>query len=229
MSIEIWISFIFALLILCFSPGATILLIIGQSLNHGKKSVVPLVTGVLYGDLIAMILSFAGLGVLLATSAMLFNICKWVAAAYLFYLGIKAWRTKSNAEKFKTMSVKKGKMFRDALLVTALNPKGIIFFIAFFPLFIDAEKAVIPQMTTMAVSFLLVLAASATFYSTFSGYLGNKVKSPRFQSTFQQSNRDNVNECWCSYSISSKIRANKENSPGRQKEPFVPHSAFCRR
>jgi len=208
MSIEIWISFIFALLILCFSPGPTILLIIGQSLNHGKKSVVPLVTGVLYGDLIAMILSFA---------------------AYLFYLGIKAWRTKSNAEKFKTMSVKKGKMFRDALLVTALNPKGIIFFIAFFPLFIDAKKAVIPQMTTMAVSFLLVSAASATFYSTFSGYLGNKVKSPRFQSTFQQSNRDNVNECWCSYSISSKIRANKENSPGRQKEPFVPHSAFCRR
>lgn len=80
--------------------------VIGQSLNHGKKSVLPLVTGVLSGDLIAMSLSFAGLGVLLATSAMLFNIFKWVAAAYLFYLGIKAWRTKPNAEK--------GKMFIDA-------------------------------------------------------------------------------------------------------------------
>ena len=55
-------------------------------------------------------------------TTILFNIFKWVAAAYLFYLGIKAWRTKSNAEKFKTTSYKKGKMFKDALLVTALNP-----------------------------------------------------------------------------------------------------------
>ncbi len=188
MSIEIWISFIFASLILCFSPGPTVLLVIGQSLNHGKKSVVPLVTGVLSGDLVAMSLSFAGLGVLLATSAILFNIFKWIAAAYLFYLGIKAWRTKSNAEKFKTMSIKKGKMFKDAMLVTALNPKGIIFYSAFFPLFIDTKKPVIPQLTIITVSFLLVAVASTTFYSTFSGYLGSKVKSPRFQSTFNKAN-----------------------------------------
>jgi homoserine/homoserine lactone efflux protein len=188
LSIEIWISFIFASLILCFSPGPTVFLVMGQSLNHGKKSIIPLVTGVLSGDLVAMSLSFAGLGVLLATSAMLFNIFKWVAAAYLFYLGIKAWRTKSNAEKFKTMPIKKGKMFKDALLVTALNPKGIIFFSAFFPLFIDAKKAVIPQMTIIAVSFLLVAVASTTFYSTLSGYLGSKVKSPRFQNTFNKAN-----------------------------------------
>jgi threonine/homoserine/homoserine lactone efflux protein len=158
----------------------------GQSMNHGRKSVVPLMTGVLFGDLVAMSLSFAGLGVLLASSATLFNIFKWVAAAYLFYLGIRAWRTKSNAKNINNMSIKKGKMFKDALLVTALNPKGIIFFSAFFPLFIDAKKAVIPQMTIMAVSFLLVAVASTTFYSTFSGYLGSKVKSPRFQSAFNK-------------------------------------------
>ncbi len=104
------------------------------------------------------------------------------------YLGIKAWRTKSNVEKFKTMPIKKGKMFKSALLVTALNPKGIIFFSTFFPLFIDAKKAVIPQMIIIAVSFLLVAVTSTTFYSAFSGYLGNRVNSPRFQSTFNKTN-----------------------------------------
>jgi homoserine/homoserine lactone efflux protein len=158
----------------------------GQSMNHGKKSVMPLVISVLAGDLVAMSLSFAGLGVLLATSALLFNLFKWVAAAYLFYLGIRAWRTKSNAEKFKTMPIKRGKMFKDALLVTALNPKGIISYSAFFPLFMDTKKAVMPQMTIMAVSFLLVAVASTTFYSMFSGYLSSKVKSPRVQRTFNK-------------------------------------------
>ena len=186
LSIEIWLSFIFASLILCFSPGPTVFLVMGQSLNHGKKSVVPLVPGVLSGDVFAMSLSFAGLGVLLSTSAILFNIFKWVAAAYLFYLGIKTWRIKSNTERFKTISIKKGKMFKDALLVTALNPKGIIFFSAFFPLFMDAKKAVIPQMAIMTLTFLLVSVASTTFYTTFSGYLGSKVNSSRLQSAFNK-------------------------------------------
>jgi homoserine/homoserine lactone efflux protein len=188
LSIEIWVSFIFASLILCFSSGPTIFLVIVQSLNHGKKSVVPLVTGVLSGDLVAMSLSFAGLGFLLSTSVMLFNIFKLIAATYLFYLGIKAWRTKSNEVKVKNISINKGKVFKEAMLVTAFNPKGIIFYSAFFPLFIDAKKEIIPQLTIIAISFLLVAVASTYFYSAFSGYLGSKVKSAMFQSTFNKAN-----------------------------------------
>ena len=81
-------------MVLCFTPGPTVFLVMGQSLNHGKKSVLPLMSGVLTGDLISMSLSLAGLGALLSTSATLFNTFKWLGAAYLFYIGIKAWRTK---------------------------------------------------------------------------------------------------------------------------------------
>ena len=186
MNIEIWISFMLASLILVISPGPTVFLVMGQSLNHGKKSVIPLVTGVLMGDVIAMAVSFAGLGALLATSATLFGIFKWIAAAYLFYLGIKAWSTKPNNESSDKVLLNKGKMFKEALLVTALNPKGIIFFIAFFPLFMDVQKPALAQMLIMAGSFLLVSAFSASFYSIFSGYLRNKVKSLKFQSIFNK-------------------------------------------
>jgi threonine/homoserine/homoserine lactone efflux protein len=83
MSIEVWISFVLASMMLCFTPGPTVFLVMGQSLHHGKKSVIPLVTGVLSGDIIAMSISFAGLGALLATSSVLFSAFKWIAAGYL--------------------------------------------------------------------------------------------------------------------------------------------------
>ena len=98
MNIEVWLSFIFASLMLCFTPGPTVFLIMGQSLNHGRKSVIPLVAGVLCGDIIAMCISFAGLGALLMTSASLFNAFKWIAAVYLIYIGIKACYSKTDIE-----------------------------------------------------------------------------------------------------------------------------------
>lgn len=186
MSIEIWVSFVIASMILCFTPGPTVFLVMGQSLNHGRKSVIPLVTGVLSGDIIAMGISFAGLGALLASSAVLFSIFKWLAAAYLIYLGIKAWRTKVSLGDLTTTHSKNGKIFKEALVVTALNPKGIIFFIAFFPLFMDANKAVFPQMLVMALSFLIVSTLSASFYSIFSGFLRNKIKTVKTQEIFNR-------------------------------------------
>ena len=186
MNIEIWISFVLASMMLCFSPGPTVFLVMGQSLNHGKKSVMPLVTGVLAGDLISMSISFAGLGAILATSSALFSLFKWVAAGYLIYLGIKAWRTKGHVEEIDTVQKQKGKIFTEALIVTALNPKGIIFFIAFFPLFINTNNAALPQMLIMGCSFLVVSVLSASFYSIFSGYLRSKVKSVKFQHAFNK-------------------------------------------
>lgn len=186
MTIEVWISFVFASTILCFTPGPTVFLVMGQSLNHGKKSVLPLVTGVLSGDVIAMGVSFAGLGVLLATSAVLFSLFKWIAAGYLIYIGLKAWRSKVAVENINIAHNTNGKIFKQAMFVTALNPKGIIFFIAFFPLFIDANKAVLPQMIIMALSFLFVSVLSASFYSLFAGYLRSKVKSVKSQKVFNK-------------------------------------------
>ncbi|HEY9030308.1 MAG TPA: LysE family translocator [Kangiella sp.] len=187
MSIEIWISFIAAAMVLCFTPGPTVFLVIGQALSHGKKSAIPLVTGVLTGDLIAMSLSLAGVGALLSASAALFNAVKWLGAAYLIYLGIKSWKARatiSSQVDIKPMAIRS--VYRDSLIVTALNPKGIIFFMAFFPLFIAPDKAVLPQMIILAFSFLLVSGASALFYALSSGYLRHKVHSAHFQNGFNK-------------------------------------------
>ena len=186
MNIEVWISFFLASIVLCFTPGPTVFIVMDQFLCHGKKSVIPFITGVLCGDVIAMSISFAGLGVLLSTSATLFNIFKWLAAAYLIFLGIKAWNSRPIEEKTLVVSNENKKIFKDALVVTALNPKGVIFFIAFFPLFLDANNSVLVQMLVVALTFLLVSALSASFYSFFSGYIRSKVKTKKFQKTFSK-------------------------------------------
>ncbi|MDP2562945.1 LysE family translocator [Psychrobium sp. 1_MG-2023] len=186
MSIEVWISFIAASMILCFSPGPTVFLVMGQALEYGKKSVTPLVAGTLSGDVIAMSFSFVGMGALLATSATLFTILKWAGALYLIYLGIKAFRTKVSVAEVAPKQMQKGSVYFNALVVTALNPKGIIFFMAFFPLFINANAPFLPQMLIMAVTFLAVSTASVSFYATFSGILRSKVSSVKFQNGFNK-------------------------------------------
>lgn len=187
MSIEVWISFIAAALILCFSPGPTAFLVMGQALAHGKKSVLPLVAGTLSGDVVAMSFSFIGMGAVLATSATLFLILKWVGALYLIFLGIKAFRTKVEIHlEPKKNDIQNGAVYLNALFVTALNPKGIMFFLAFFPLFIKNDEPILPQMVVLAVSFLVASAVSVSFYALCSGFLRSKVSSVSFQNMFNK-------------------------------------------
>lgn len=187
MSIEIWLSFTLAAVMLCFSPGPSLLLVMGQSLTYGKRSVLPLILGVLSGDIIAMSLSILGLGTVLALSATLFTVLKYLGAAYLCFLGIKAWQAKATkAEDVDKTQIASGAIFRQALLVTALNPKGIIFFIAFLPLFIDTAQPYLPQVLILAISFLLVSGLSVSFYSLFAGQLRQKVRSAKLQTAFNK-------------------------------------------
>ncbi|RYV01678.1 lysine transporter LysE [Shewanella sp. OPT22] len=189
MSLEVWFSFVVASMVLCFTPGPTVFLVMGQALNHGKKSVIPLVSGVLCGDLIAISLSLLGVGALLSVSANLFHFIKWLGAGYLIYLGIRAWRTKTiegNEQDTQSDLMNSKMIFRDSLIVTALNPKGIVFFMAFLPLFINSNVNVLPQMIVLSLSFLFVSAASASFYAIFSGTIRNKVRSQKFQNWFNK-------------------------------------------
>ena len=82
--------------------------------------------------------------------------------------------------------MKRNSVYLHALMVTALNPKGIIFFMAFFPLFINASDPALPQMLVLAVSFLAVSTVSVSFYALSSGFLRSKVGSVKFQNGFNK-------------------------------------------
>ncbi|MEM9807737.1 MAG: LysE family translocator, partial [Cyanobacteria bacterium P01_D01_bin.56] len=89
MSIEIWLAFIAASVVLLIIPGPTILTVISYSLSHGRRANIPLIAAVALADSTAMTMSLLGLGTILATSAFWFGVIKWIGGLYLIYLGIK--------------------------------------------------------------------------------------------------------------------------------------------
>ena len=89
MPIETWLAFVAASAVLLVIPGPTILLVVSYALGQGRRVALPVAAGVALGDFTAMTLSMLGLGALLATSATLFTVLKWIGAGYLIWLGIK--------------------------------------------------------------------------------------------------------------------------------------------
>src|ERR671910_1486487 len=92
MSFEAWAAFAAASAILLIIPGPTILLVVSYALGQGWRTALPMSIGVALGDFTAMTLSMLGIGALLAASATVFTILKWIGATYLIYLGVKLFR-----------------------------------------------------------------------------------------------------------------------------------------
>ena len=132
---EHFAAFVLASVILLVIPGPTIIMVITQALAHGRKVAFASVAGVGLGDLLATSLSITGAGALLAASASLFQALKLIGAVYLVWIGYKMWRTPVRIPDMSeaTMAETSGEtatIFRDSFLITALNPKGILFFVA---------------------------------------------------------------------------------------------------
>ena len=170
MSLELYIGFLLASSLILIIPGPTIILVVSQAITHGKRSILPLSAGVVAGDFTAMTLSLLGLGSLLSVSAELFNMLKWIGALYLIYLGIKLWTSKPEGVEICTeLAGSTGRsLFRSSFIVTALNPKSITFFIAFFPQFVSSSGA-IGQLFLLGSTFLTLAAFNALMYGLFAG------------------------------------------------------------
>ncbi|HLF76258.1 MAG TPA: LysE family translocator [Dehalococcoidia bacterium] len=187
MSIELWTAFVVASAILLVIPGPTILTVISYSMAHGRRANVPLVAAVALGDSTALLVSLLGLGALLATSAFWFTVVKWAGGLYLLYLGIQLLRAGiSSSELVAPASPgSRWKLFANTYLVTALNPKGIVFFVAFLPQFISAGAGAMQQLWVLAVTFVTMATVNATLYAVFAASARKALSSPRAQRWFK--------------------------------------------
>ena len=186
MSLHLWLAFVAASAVLLIIPGPTILTVISYSVAHGKRAKLPLVAAVALGDSTALAVSLLGLGALLATSAFWFTAIKWVGGLYLLYLGIKLLRAGISPAVLAAPAApgSRWKLFANTYLVTALNPKGIVFFVAFLPQFIDPRAGVTQQLWVLALTFVCMAALNATLYAVFAGSARRLLASPRAQRRF---------------------------------------------
>ena len=186
MSIELWLAFVAASAVLLIIPGPTILTVISYSMAHGRRANLPLIAAVALGDSTALLVSLLGLGALLATSAFWFTAVKWVGGLYLLYLGVKLLRAGVSPSELSPPPApgSRWRLFANTYLVTALNPKGIVFFVAFLPQFIEPGAAVTRQLWVLAVTFVVMATANASLYAIFAGSARKALASPRAQRSF---------------------------------------------
>jgi threonine/homoserine/homoserine lactone efflux protein len=180
MSFEAWAAFAAATSILLIIPGPTILLVVSYALGQGWRTALPVAVGVALGDFTAMTLSMLGIGALLAASATVFTILKWIGAAYLIYLGIKLFRAGGALQADpRTEAVSPASMVGHAWLVTALNPKSITFFVAFLPQFLNRNADFFTQMMIFEATFLILAFANALGYALVAARARSLVRNPR--------------------------------------------------
>jgi len=176
---QIWTAYAAASTALLLLPGPTVLLVVGYALSSGKRSAWTTIPAVALGDVVAVTLSLAGLGTVLATSATLFVVLKWLGAAYLVYLGVKLWRADPVLDETAEAAPAKGwSVAGHAFAVTALNPKSIAFFVAFLPQFIDPAAAALPQFLILGVTFVLLAAIIVTGYAMVAGSVRDRLRRP---------------------------------------------------
>jgi threonine/homoserine/homoserine lactone efflux protein len=180
MALEIWLAFTLATIVLLLIPGPTVLLVVSYALGQGFRTALPMAVGVALGDFTAMTLSLLGVGALLAASATVFTVLKWIGAAYLVWLGIKLWRAGGTlAAEPKRTAASAAKMLGHAWIVTALNPKGITFFVAFLPQFLNPQADFLTQAAIFEATFLVLAFANALGYALVAARARGFIKSPR--------------------------------------------------
>ncbi|HEX9152373.1 MAG TPA: LysE family translocator [Flavobacterium sp.] len=141
-SLNDFLLFAIASLMLNITPGNDMLYVATRSTSQGIKAGIISSLGIAGGCIVHLLAAVIGLSAIIASSAVAFNIVKYIGAAYLIYLGIKAFLSKQNKFSISDKVEKKSlsKLFWQGVLTNILNPKVALFFLAFLPQFIHPEK-----------------------------------------------------------------------------------------
>jgi threonine/homoserine/homoserine lactone efflux protein len=173
MDIQSWILYTLAAIGLSLTPGPNGLLALTHGALYGARRTIATILGGSLGFTLVIALSMFGIGALLAASVGLLVVLKWLGGAYLVWLGIQVWRSPSIAvSREKVGSGSPGLLFRAGLLSAVSNPKGILFFVAFLPQFVDPARSLVVQFAIMATTFVVI----EFFYELMVAALADRVQ-----------------------------------------------------
>ena len=168
MELSVWITYFLATIILCISPGPGVFSSISAGLHHGFRLGIWNGVGMQAANLLIVLVVAFGLGTILLASETLFAAVKWCGVAYLIYLGIVTWRSppKGFEEDRDDHETTARGVFMRGFWVNVTNPKGIIFFAAVLPQFIDVTRPQALQYaifagTTFAVDLVVMVIYTA--------------------------------------------------------------------
>lgn len=158
MALHVWLVYTLAALGLSLSPGPNSLLALTHGALHGRQKALYTLVGGSLGFLLIIALSMFGIGALLKASVVWLTVLKWIGGAYLVWLGIQVWRSPPIRVTNTAVNtrVRGSSLFRQGFLAAATNPKGILFFAAFLPQFVDPNRSVVTQFLVMSATFVVI-------------------------------------------------------------------------
>lgn len=177
MDFAFWALFAVTVFTASMVPGPSTLVAFSHGARFGWQRTLGTAAGNASASVLQAVLACAGLGLVLAKSAVLFMIIKYAGAAYLVYLGITMWRSSVDAVELgqgrQTGAGQVFRLFRSGFLVAAANPKAIVFFTALFPQFLDPAGTASSQLAGMVCLIALVSFSVAMIY----GCLGSRLSA----------------------------------------------------
>lgn len=157
-------------LVLLLVPGPSVLFIVARTLEHGRRGGLTSMLGVESGALLHVLAATVGLGALVAASPDALLVLKLSGAAYLVWMGVRTLRGTAQ----EATPAASGKLYRQGLLVDALNPKTAMFFVAFLPQFIDPTGNVALQTLVLGLTFVALATLTDTAYALLASTIRTK-------------------------------------------------------
>lgn len=184
MSLETWLAFFAACWVISLSPGAGAIASMSSGLQYGFWRGYWNALGLQLALIVQIAIIAAGLGAVLATSALAFTLIKWFGVAYLVYLGIKQWRALPSDMSDDSTIRPIGKplaLIARGFLVNISNPKALVFMLAILPQFIDTHLPLLPQYLTIAVTMVSVDLIVMAGYTGLASKVLRLLKTPKQQ------------------------------------------------
>ena len=179
-------AFVAAIVLFLLIPGPGNLALITSTSKGGVRGGLAATLGVIAGDQVLMWAAVAGVAALLATYPTAFHAVQWLGAAYLAWLGFKMLTAKPGAQPI--LNIQPRHYFKQAALITLLNPKAIVFYMAFFPLFIDpARQPGVATFAAMALTIAVLTFAYGLAATLISHFMAERIRAnPRVSGGLQK-------------------------------------------
>lgn len=183
MTWQVWTTFAILEIVLCFTPGPAVLLVLSQALSRGTAKTVFSILGIIAANSVYFVLSATGIGAILMASYDLFFAIKWIGVAYLVWLGwneIFGTPTLSVIRPADDTRADAWRMFRKGFILQMSNPKALLFFAALIPQFFTAHAPLAPQVAILAITSMVIEFCVQLLYATLAGRFSHLAQQPRF-------------------------------------------------
>lgn len=165
-------------LVFLLTPGPAVFYIVARSIDQGRRAGIVSTLGINAGTLVHVTAAAFGISAILMSSALAFNVVKYLGAAYLIFLGVRKLCTREEEQATEARAPQKlSRIFGQGVLINLLNPKTALFFFAFLPQFVDPSRgSVVVQILVLGGIFVIMAFLSDSLYAILAGTMGQWLK-----------------------------------------------------